>query len=398
MGTTMLRSEKEDALLGGYSGTLLILVAACSLLTVGGQAVFAPLLPAIIDDLGITPSQAGIVLTTMVALSAVCRYPGGRLADQLSRKTVIVVAVGSMVTGFSVLIAARTYAMFLIGTAAVGIGAGLYLPSAFALLSDLFVERRGEAIGVNNAAVNLGGILAAGLAVIVLARASWWAAFLPFVVLFLVVVGLFHRWNNEPYVISRPALSPWSTARRLFARPKIRWMLASAALVMFVQRGALAFVPLFLRVEKVFSPTLAAGTYAGFFVVGMFASPAMGRVGDRIGHATVAFLMTSVGVVGLLVLVLAEKQGTVILGVLLFALGMTGFWPGMNAYVLALFPDDSMGGDFGALGTVYLGVGSLGPVYVGTVAEQVSYPAAFASLLPCLLVSGLLNAWLSSRS
>jgi hypothetical protein len=51
------------------------------------------------------------------------------------------------------------------------------------------------------------------------------------------------------------------------------------------------------------------------------------------------------------------------------------------------FPDGSMGGDLGATRTVYLGLGSLGPSYVGFVAGRVSYAAAFAGLLGCLLVS-----------
>jgi hypothetical protein len=51
------------------------------------------------------------------------------------------------------------------------------------------------------------------------------------------------------------------------------------------------------------------------------------------------------------------------------------------------FPDGSMGGDLGATRTVYLGLGSLGPSYVGFVAGRVSYAVAFAGLLGCLLVS-----------
>jgi len=398
MNNLRSRIRREGTLFGGYAGRLLVVVATCSLLTVGGQTVFAPLLPAIIDDLGITSSQAGFALSTMTALSAVCRYPGGRVADQLSRKTVIVAAIGSMIVGLVILTTTTDYGRFLVGTAAVGIGAGLYLPSAFALLSDLFENRRGEAIGLNNAAVNLGGILAAGLAVAVLARTAWRAAFVPFVVLFLVVAALLHRWNDERYVVSRVTLSPRSTARRLFSQSRIRWMLVSAGLVMFVQRGAIAFVPLFLRTEKSFAPTLAAGTYAGFYLVGMVASPAMGRLGDRIGHASVTVRATFIATVGLLVMLLGRGQIPVVLGVLLFALGMTGFWPGMNAYVLALFPDDSMGGDFGALGTVYLGVGSLGPAYVGLVAERTTYLVAFLSLLLPLIASTVLGRWLSTHS
>lgn len=392
------KTRRGDKLFDGYAGRLLVLVATCSLLAVGGRALFAPLLPAIINDLGITPSGAGFALTVMTALSAVFRYPGGRLADQLSRKTIIAVAIGSMMAGFSVLTVSVTYAMFFLGTIAVGIGAGLYLPSAFALLSDQYVGRRGQAIGVNNAAINLGGILAAGLAIAVLAMASWRTAFVPVVLFFGVLLALMHRWNDESYVISHISLDPRSTVRRLLSRPRIRWMVVSAAFVMFVQRGSIAFVPLFLQAEKGFSPTLAGGVYAGIYLVGMVTTPMTGWIGDRIGHASVAFQTVLVGMVGLIVAVLGDGTLSVVSGILVFAFGIIGYWPAMNAYVLSLFPDDSMGGDFGALGTMYLGVGSLGPAFVGTVAEQSTYLLAFACLPPCLLASAGISAWLSVRS
>lgn len=395
MGTTRRVRRALPAVFDGYDGRLLALVAATSLLSVGGRALLPPLLSVIIEDLGITAARAGLALTVMTALSAVCRYPGGRLADDLSRKTVVVAAVASMAVGFAILTGARTYATFVAGTVAVGVGGGLYLPSAFALLSDLFVDRRGQAIGINNAAVSLGGILAAGLAVAVAATTSWRVAFVPVVALLLVVGALMHRWNEEPYVVGPVGLDVRATARRLFANGQVRLMVVSAALVMFVQRGAVAFIPLFLETDKAFGQTLAGAAFGGFYLVGMVATPVTGWVGDRIGHAPVTFGAALVGAAGLVLAVLGTGTLPVTIGVLVFALGMTGFWPGMNAYVLALFPDDSTGGDFGALGTVYLGIGSLGPTYVGVVAEQVSYLAAFASLVPPLLASAVVGAWLS---
>jgi len=52
-----------------------------------------------------------------------------------------------------------------------------------------------------------------------------------------------------------------------------------------------------------------------------------------------------------------------------------------------LFPDDSLGGDFGASKTVYTGIGSLGPTYVGVAAAHFSYTAAFAGLTVMLFLA-----------
>jgi len=59
------------------------------------------------------------------------------------------------------------------------------------------------------------------------------------------------------------------------------------------------------------------------------------------------------------------------------------------------FDDANMAEDFGTFKTVYAIVGSLGPVYVGFVAEQLNYVAAFTGSTLCLVVSASILYWCS---
>lgn len=52
-----------------------------------------------------------------------------------------------------------------------------------------------------------------------------------------------------------------------------------------------------------------------------------------------------------------------------------------------------MGGDMGATRTVYLSIGSLGPAFVGFVAERGSYAPAFTVLMGCLVVRAGILLW-----
>lgn len=112
-----------------------------------GRNAFSPLLPPIVDSLDITPLLAGVALTLLSATYALSQFPGGRLSDRLSRETVLVCAAAISGTGFFFLSLAGTYPPFLFGAAVVGVGAGAYWISLRALLSNLFVERRGQAFG-----------------------------------------------------------------------------------------------------------------------------------------------------------------------------------------------------------------------------------------------------------
>lgn len=395
MNDTGADGDAPGRLTGGYSGRVLLLVALGSTVSTLGWLVIPPLLPRIIDDLAITPVQAGFALTLLTGLSALLRYPGGRLADGLTRKTVLVGSVLCWTLGFLVLFASTNYAMFLVGVMLVGIGLGAYTPAAFAQLSDLFSSKQGRAFGVNNAAYNLGGIGASGLAIATIAVGGWRLAFLPVIVLLAVLAVVFHRWIDQGYAVRRVDLDVRSTATRLAFEPRIRVLLVVAALFSFSWNGAVTFFPTFLELERGMSSTMAGAAYAGVFLTGVFATPLSGAVGDRIGTLRAILGTLVFAVAGLAVVVFVPTTIGVLAGIVVFAVGLTGFWPVMTSYMMSVFPDESKGGDYGAIGTVYMGAGSLGPTYVGSVGSYLHYTAAYIGIGGCLLVCFVLVAWIN---
>lgn len=383
-----------DSLTSGYSGRMLLFVSVGSIVSNLGWLVIPPLLPAIRADLGITTTQAGIALTVLTGLAAVGRFPGGRLADLLSRKTVFGFCILAWLVGFSVLAGAVTYPLFLLGAVFVGLGLGMFVPTAFAQLSDLFDRKQGRAFGVNNAAFNLGGILASGLAIAVLAVGPWRLAFLPILASLILLAVLLTVWSREPYVLERPEFELLPTVKRLLFDRRVRTLLLVAALFSFVWNGAISFLPTFLEADRGLTATVASIAFSGLFLTGVVATPLSGALGDRFGNLRIVLVSVVAGILGLALVVTGPTTLLVVLGVLLFAVGITGFWPVMTSYMMAAVPDASKGGDYGAMGTVYMGVGSIGPTYVGAAAERIGFTAAYVGLGGCLGICLLLVGWL----
>ncbi|MDX1747211.1 MAG: MFS transporter, partial [Halobacteriales archaeon] len=227
----------------------------------------------------------------------------------------------------------------------------------------------------------LGSALGPALAVAALATEQFRLAFVPIVVLLSVVAVLIHRQSHEPYARGWPVVDVRATASRLVGSPPIRRSLLAFAIVGFLWQGAINFIPTMLQVDRGFSPAAAGAVFAGLFVVGTVANIVAGHLGDRFGAPVVALAGIVTGFVGLAVLVLAEATWVVIIATLSFGFGVSAFWPVMDAFVMARLPDETAGGDFGALNTVNLATGSLGPVYVGLVAERASYTTAYAGFL-----------------
>jgi MFS family permease len=123
--------------------------------------------------------------------------------------------------------------------------------------------------------------------------------------------------------------------------------------------------------------------------VGILVKPLAGGLSDHFPPLQVSAGVLLLGAVGMTVVVGSSLSLLLGLGVILFAAGVMAFPPVMQAYLMNVFPTKSMGGDLGGARTIYLGIGSLGPTYVGAVADILGFEYAFISLIGCLLISGL---------
>ena len=380
----------RERLLTGYSGRLLVAVSVGWALIQTGRLVISPLLPAITDGLRISSVEAGFAMTVIWGLYALLQYPSGRFSDHLTRTTLLVGGLCLLCLGFSLLGGAPTYLAFLAGAAVVGLGAGLYPTPARGLVSDLFVRRRSQAFGLHTASGDVGGILAAGLATAVLAVATWRSAFAPVVVVLAAVALSLHLWSREGYDVERVDLAVVETGRRLFAESRLRWLLVAYSLYAFTWQSAVSFLPTYLQASKGFSPGLANAGFAALFVVGAVVKPLSGGLGDRLprGLLTAGVLALAAGMLS--VVVLASADAVVLVAVAGFSAGLMAYPPVMQAYLMDAFPTDSMGGDLGAMRSLYIGIGALGPTYVGVVADLLTYRVAFAGLVGCLLASSAL--------
>lgn len=383
----------DERLIRGYSGQLLIGLSTGYLAIQLGRNIFSPLLPAIVEDLAISSFEAGVAISVLSAGYALCMYPGGRLSDRLTRKTVLVAAALVTAVGFGVLAVAGSYPALLASAATVGLGAGLYWIALRGLLADLFVDRRGQAFGIQDALGFVGPIVAAGGAVAVLTIGGWRLAFPPLVVFLLAAAAFAHLRIDEPYELARVELGLVATGWRVFGDRQVRWLVVGYTCGIFAMQAVIGFLPLFLQAERGLPSAYASAGFAVLFLGAVITMPAAGYLGDRLSHTPVAVGGLCLSIAGLLGFVLGPSRPIIALGILSFGLGIWAFPPVIQAHLMSRFPDESMGGDFGAFKTVYAGVGSLGPTYVGFAAGVVGYTPAFLGLTALLVTAIVVFLW-----
>src|SRR5256714_9954542 len=137
-------------------------------------ATFYLLLPLIGNELGLSYSEIGLIMSCQYIASAVANIPGGVLVDTVGRKGLLM-AVSLFWVGFPYLLIGFThsYAMLLVCIALVGFGNSLWHPTAIPTLGQRYPDRKGLVLSLHGMGGNVGDAIAPVVIGAALALFSW---------------------------------------------------------------------------------------------------------------------------------------------------------------------------------------------------------------------------------
>lgn len=339
-------------------------------------------LPAIRTDFGITASQAGLLATATLLGIGVSSVAAGWLADNLGRKTALLVSLSTFGALTASLAAVQSFEVFL----ALRFLAGLGLGGVWAVVSAYVVETwppqsRGRAAAFVLSAFPAGGVLAAVMSGVFLP--DWRTMFLVAGVLTVVpvlVVAVFFR-ESEQWLAQRVATEDAPSAplkvsvREVFVGPLRRRTLLGtlmASLALTGYWGASTWLPTYLTAERglpassvaLFLIVLNLGTFVGYAVFGV--------VADRIGRRrTITITLTGVALT-LPIYALATDH------TVLFWLGpafafFTAFFGLFGSYLGELFPTRSRATGAGFCFNMGRGVSAFAPFILAGLAGVIGF-------------------------
>ncbi|MFB6299184.1 MAG: MFS transporter [Halobacteriales archaeon] len=376
---------------GDGRGWVIIAVALGWFLVVGMMLTLPALLPRIKAEFALTNTSAGIAVTVLWLVYGSFQFPAGLLTDRIGERRMLLgsMAVGTGVTVLFVL--APSFPVFVVTCGLLGIVGGLFATPRITLLSRLFPDRSGTAMGAVMSFGNVGAAILPAAAGLIAAAVGWRLGFgiaVPlFVVAFLTVwfsvTGL--NPTAETDDADDEGLTLRETLPRLVQALKTREILlvtAGVTLTFFTFQGLTAFLTTYLATVKGISEGIAATLFGGLFALAAVAQPVAGRVADGIGERFVLVGITGL-YAALLVLLVAFDTFAVIV-VLVVLLGIQrGATPVATSYLTEALPADIRGSGYGLLRTVFTGVASSAAVIVGLLADADRFNAAF------LLLAGL---------
>jgi MFS transporter, AAHS family, benzoate transport protein len=393
---------------GSVRGRPVPVLALCwAVLTIEGYdiVVFGAAVPQILSfqpwdlgrgDVGVLGSVAlvGMLLGALLA---------GVLADRRGRRPALLIGVVVVSCGMLLCAAAPTPLLFGAGRLVVGLGAGIVLPTAAALIAEFAPPgRRNLYQGIAFGGIGVGGLLSA-LAAMMLAGADFRVLFLIGVLPPAVLVPVLLRWLPESaeFILARErgegarargGVGVWLPlfTRGYAIRTALFWSTTFLSLLLLF--GAYTWLPVLmgragysLGTSLAFLLTLNLGV-----VIGSLTAP---WLADRLGRRKVIFVSFILAGAGFTLLAQGPPSALAYCLVGVIGAGAVNAQFLVNAFIAASYPTMHRGTALGAaLGLGRLG-GVLGPLYGGwLLAVGTPVAAGFYGFAVPALMAGLFSA------
>jgi predicted MFS family arabinose efflux permease len=334
------------------------------------RVVFAPLLEPLMVAFSMAAGTAGFVATLVWIGSALPRIPTGVLLTRVPRRHVVL-GTGAVLTVSAVAAAgANSVATLAAGAFLLGLASGAYFIAANPLVSELYPERVGRAIGVHGTASQLAAVAAPLFVGVALAVGTWRTAF-------LALAGLAATATAVLYLVARraDALPEAGQGDRDFlAAARRQWPIIATAVAIigasgFVWNGLFNFYVTYLTQVKLLEAGTARTLLTVVFAAGVPAFWFTGRLADRLPH--VPLLLAILGAFVACLVALTVAQGLLALAVVTAVLGYAAhsMFPAIDTYLLDSLPDENRSSAYAAFSGSAMVIQATGSWVLGSLTD-----------------------------
>ena len=262
--------------------TPILFLAGILFFTFLSRVVFSPLLVLIEEELHLSHAKSGSLFLLISIGFAPVMLGSGFVSQRLTHRGTILLS--SITCGLAVLIIAFTHSLMgiQIGMVVLGMGSGLYFPSAMATMTRLVdPEHWGKAISLHEAGPTMGYVLAPIVAELGLSFTSWRGVLIIVGVGGLMMGAIFAAFGRGGRFAGEPP--SLDNVGRIFYQPSF-WVIAILmSLACGASVGVYAILPVYLITEQGLEQGLVNTLVGLSRVSGLVAVFLAGWLADRFG-------------------------------------------------------------------------------------------------------------------
>ncbi len=354
------------------------IVFAVTLMAVLGTSSITPAFPKIVQELGISSGQVGLLITVFTLPGVLLTFVWGALSDRFGRRKILVpslmlfgIAGGAcaFVRDFELLLVLRT----LQGTGAAALGA-----INVTVIGDLYSGReRTTALGYNSSVLNIGtaSYPAIGGA---LATFGWYYPFaLPFLAIPIALLVLFSLRNPEPHNEQDLKEYVGNVWEHVKDRRVIGLFTGSLVTFIILFGPLLTYLPILMDATFGSSPLVIGAVIASASLTTALGSTQVGRLSSYFSEKTLIWTSFVLYAVALCLVPLMPSVGLLLVPTVLFGLAQSLNLPNAFSLLTDAAPQENRG-VFISINSTMLRLGqTLGPVVMAAAAMPLGLGGAY---------------------
>lgn len=323
-----------------------------------------PLLPILNQDLGISYTMLGALLSLRGIMSSAGQVPAGFLVDRYGAKLLLSIGLALCALGTILTAGATDYWMILVGGIVLGVGNSVFHPADYSIMAGSIDEKyMGRAFSLHSFSGNLGNAIAPIVLIGITTFYNWRVALLVSGVTgFIILAGLMTQWKyigedaapqrkkkKKAGGASAGADDSWSTTKYILTSPAILFLFLYYAMNTIAGGGLRNFAVAGLVETHDVAATIANAAFTAFLVANAAGVLIGGVLADKTKrHEMVAAVGLGISAAVMLLLGLYSLPGIVIVLIFTFA-GLTNglIGPARDMLIRRASPKGSMGKVFG---------------------------------------------------
>ncbi len=361
-------------------------------------AFFYLLLPYIVRDLGLSYTDAGLLVSVFHLSALLANFGSGLMVDVTGRR--VLLQVVSLLVGASALFAfgvSETFPVLAVLVMLIGASNNLWHPPAIAYLSEMYPDNRGYALSIHALGANLGDTLAPLAAGSLLAALTWQGTAatgsVPVVLVALLIAVMLLRKDDRARAATGSGMSRTEYLQGLKRIVRNRLVLGLSLMAGFrsmAQNGLLMFLPLFLIDELRTGPLWMGVTMMAMQAGGLVAAPVAGICSDRIGRRPVVLSGLTVTTIVIAAITLIQNDVVLVAAVSVLGFALFAVRPVVHSWMMDLVPTRLFGSATSLMfGTQALLSAAVPPIG-GLIADAYGLSAVFYLLAGTMLVANFL--------
>jgi MFS family permease len=311
---------------------------------------------------------------------ALFQFPSGIFSDIKGRKITIIFAM--LIFSFSYLLIGLSvhYYLFFLALILLGIGSGGCPSASISMITDIFKENRGKALGVRSSAGSL-AYLVPVVATFIAGVYSWHIFFFLWAVVSFISVYLFYKKTQESTILPEN----FSIKERIidgvhiFLYRKIQLMFILNLFISIAWISYMSFFPAYLQEEKFFTPLYSSISLAILGIIGFVLKPFIGSLSDRYNKKILIMCLSILTGLGTLALIYTTSMVMIFFIIPLLSL-ISAVFPIISSYLLGQRETKGRAGKLGFYRSSFILLASPSSALVGFIADKYSFDVSFLSI------------------